>query len=183
MTSSVPNSSKNSFIMTSSDDYIHFWEVERKQEKQANSPQIIELDENQAIDFNDDIGGSEETEICLKEVMSLHFTSLEHYGYGVQVVNVTGLGLPLKSPALSSPPASNTDGSGFGGDRNPENMVFVFDASYCSANGLLGVALSDGSLRLVNGRGICLSVLTLYPKDMWIGRARNQEISKVIFQI
>ena len=40
-------------------------------------------------------------------------------------------------------------------------MVYVFDASYCEANGLLGVALADGTLRLVNPRGICLSVLSL----------------------
>ena len=51
--------------------------------------------------------------------------------------------------------------SAFGGERNPNNLIFVFDASYCPANGLLGVALSDGSLRLVNGQGSCLTVLAL----------------------
>ena len=49
----------------------------------------------------------------------------------------------------------------FGGERNPENLIFVFDACYCATNGFLGVALSDGSLRLMNGRGVCLSVLAL----------------------
>jgi hypothetical protein len=54
-----------------------------------------------------------------------------------------------------------TSSSAFGGDRNPHNLVYVFDASYCAANGLLGVALADGSLRLINGRGICLTLLHL----------------------
>ena len=156
--SAKSNSSKNSFLMTSSDDYIHFWEVDVQKELPP-TPQIIELDENKELEFNDDPDG--EVKISLKEVMSLHFTSLEHYGYGVRVANVTGLGLALPSKSSTAPGSDVATTNAFGGDRNPDNVIFVFDASYCSANGLLGVALSDGSLRLVNGRGICLSVLTL----------------------
>lgn len=40
----------------------------------------------------------------------------------------------------------------FGGERNPDNALFVFDASHCEMNDLLGVALSDGTCRvLCNG--------------------------------
>ena len=41
-------------------------------------------------------------------------------------------------------------GHNFGGPRNPSNELYVFDASYCEANGLLGVALSDGSCRVLS---------------------------------
>jgi len=42
------------------------------------------------------------------------------------------------------------DGYQFGGVRNPSNELYVFDASYCEANELLGVALSDGSCRILS---------------------------------
>jgi WD40 repeat protein len=143
-TDSDNDSSRNSFLMTSSDDYIHMWEVETE-------PIIRE------IPLDGDISSMCQ-EFKLKEVMSLHFTEMEHYAYGVTVCNVTGSGLQV--PA--APPTDSTSSSNaFGGERNQSNVIFVFDAAYCSANGLLGVALSDGSLRLVNGRGICVSILNL----------------------
>ena len=70
--------------------------------------------------------------------------------------------MPLpRPPRTMFVPSEATATTPFGGERNPDNIIYVFDAAYCSANRLLGVALSDGSLRLVNGRGVCLSVLTL----------------------
>ena len=134
---------KNSFIMTSSDDYVHFWEIDTQPAEQS-----IKLEGNQIRLVPDTVK--------LQEVMSLHFESLEHYGYGVTACNITGSGLKLPPPS-----SSKGENTSFGGDRNPDNLVFVFDATYCSANGLLGVALSDGSLRLINGRGVCISILTL----------------------
>lgn len=48
----------------------------------------------------------------------------------------------------------------FGGERNPDNVIYIFDASFCETNGWLGVALSDGTCRVlcraietVNGNG------------------------------
>jgi WD40 repeat protein len=134
---------KNCFLMTSSDDYIHFWEIEAKK-----SEQIVEIVGDKIRMVPD--------EIQLKEVMSVHFGPLELHGYGVTACNITGSGLQLPSA-----PSYSSDGTAFGGYRNPNNRIFVFDAAYCSANGLLGVALSDGSLRLVNGRGVCISIVSL----------------------
>ena len=37
----------------------------------------------------------------------------------------------------------------FGGERNPDNALFVFDASHCETNDWLGVALSDGTCRVL----------------------------------
>eukprot|EP00578_Thalassiosira_sp_NH16_P023905 CAMPEP_0181091058 /NCGR_PEP_ID=MMETSP1071-20121207/8194_1 /TAXON_ID=35127 /ORGANISM="Thalassiosira sp., Strain NH16" /LENGTH=372 /DNA_ID=CAMNT_0023173169 /DNA_START=55 /DNA_END=1174 /DNA_ORIENTATION=- len=37
----------------------------------------------------------------------------------------------------------------FGGERNPANELYVFDASYSESNDLLGVALSDGTCRVL----------------------------------
>lgn len=138
-------STQNSFLLTSSDDFVHLWEIEPNCEQSSTS-----------------------NELHLREVMSLHFTSLEGYGYGVSVTQVTSSGLTIAEEeetesagkdagSLSASPSAK----GFGGDRNPDNLIFVFDASYCPANGLLGVALSDGTLRIMNGRGICLSILQL----------------------
>lgn len=38
----------------------------------------------------------------------------------------------------------------FGGSRNPENELYVFDASYSESNDLLAVALSDGTCRVLS---------------------------------
>lgn len=130
----VDPNEKNSFLMTSSDDYIHLWD----------------MDEEQKV-------GS--TEISFSEVFSLRFTSAQNVGSGVSVCTVTKGGLKVPQEER---PANNADGQrAYGGDRNPDNVIYVFDASYCPGNGLLGVALSDGTLRLVNGRGVCVSVLSL----------------------
>jgi WD40 repeat protein len=144
------NGDKNSFLMTSSDEFIHLWEVEPHPYDQQ-----LKLDDHRIRLLQDN-------QIKLKEVMSLHFGSLEQYGFGVTPCSVTGEGLKLPPPPRQTNDTAETEGGRrFGGDRNPQNIIFVFDADYCPATGLLGVALSDGSLRLVNGRGICISVLNL----------------------
>jgi len=138
---------KNSFLMTSSDEFIHLWEVPSHPYDQQ-----LKLDDQKIRILQE--------EIKLKEVMSFHFGPLDQYGFGVTACSITGMGLQLPPPPKAK---QNLDGNqiSFGGKRNPSNIIFVFDASYSPASGLLGVALADGSLRLVNGRGICISVINL----------------------
>jgi len=132
------DTTQNSFLLTSSDDFIHLWELSAK-------PQ----GDSKELDF--------------REVMSLNFMAFQNPGYGVSVCQVTNSGLAVqcsggkvqKTSTVASPQKA------YGGERNPNNMVFVFDANYCPANGLLGAALSDGTLRLINGRGVCISIMQL----------------------
>lgn len=130
-------SAQNSFLLTSSDDFIHLWELEAKDDDSIH--------------------------LSFREVMSMHFSSFQNQGYGVEVCSVTKTGLSMPSAAGQSQKgsASSDDQKAFGGERNPQNMIFVFDAAFSEANGLLGVALSDGTLRLINGRGICISIMSL----------------------
>ena len=131
--------SKNSFLLTTSDDFVHLWELESKPEGDSK-------------------------ELKFKEVMSLNFVPFQNPAYGVSVCQVTNSGLGIQRAAEGKLKRSN-DGSlaqkAFGGERNPSNLIFAFDAVYCDANGLLGVALSDGTLRLINGRGVCISIVQL----------------------
>jgi len=76
--------------------------------------------------------------------MSLHFGSLQKYGYGVSHFSVTGRGLKLPPPPKSDQLDQSCDA--FGGECNPQNILFVFDAEYCPANGFWGVALPHGVL-------------------------------------
>jgi WD40 repeat protein len=137
-----PNSldPRRPLLLTSSDDYVHVWERVVTSKEDEHSPK------KQKSDALDDGAEDDAYSVMLfEEVLSLHFTCLDHAGYGVRVGSWT------------APP------NNFGGARNPHNLVYVFDSAYCAANGILGVALSDGTLRLMNGRGVCLSVLQLPP--------------------
>jgi WD40 repeat protein len=139
---------KNSFLMTSSDEFIHFWEIE----SHAFDKQL-KLDNHKLRILQD--------QMKLTEVMSLHFGPLDdQYSYGVTACSVTGMGMQLPPPPAKVKQDKNEE-IAFGGERNPDNTIFVFDAAYCPGSGLLGVALADGSLRLVNGRGVCISVIRL----------------------
>jgi WD40 repeat protein len=144
----------NSFLLTSSDEYVHLWELdERKLHKKTKT----------AV-------GAASLQWQFREVLSLRFGPWDGPAYGVTLRPVTeDCALAHQELSAHSKPAeSHADNAGtsasgfvFGGERNVKNTIFVFDASYCPANGLLGAALSDGTLRLVNGRGVCLSVLQL----------------------
>jgi WD40 repeat protein len=136
--------SQNSFLLTSSDDFVHLWEVE----------EAATSEETGALNI-----------LTFREVMSLQFKCFHEHGYGVSICQVTSSGLVLQSTSQGQ---ANQKGSTarqapkpFGGERNPNNMIFVFEAAYCAANSLLGVALSDGTLRLINGRGVCISIVSL----------------------
>ena len=140
---------QNSFLLSSSDDHVHLWEVDDAKKSRS------------------DEDGASGNPVYLREVLSFRFGDMHAAGYGVSIWQVSGSGMKMLQMSKGSEDgkpveaASKDGGSAFGGDRNPRNLVYVFDASYCAANGLLGVALSDGSLRLMNGRGVCLSLLTL----------------------
>ena len=134
---------QNSFLLSSSDDFVHLWEVN-------------------GID-------AETGRWSMTEVMSIRFINMNTFGYGVVVSRVTDQGLNLQAGSANGDAVTGAGGAaatganltGFGGDRNPNNLVYVFEASYSVASGLLGVALSDGAVRLVNGRGVCVGVLKL----------------------
>lgn len=138
----------NAFLLTSSDDHVHLWEWQPDVHKK------VKLDD----------GWSGEKTV-LREVLSMRFGLWQDADYGVTVGQVTGNAtLDLQSTREpQSPEASNlTDEEIFGGkNRNPRGIVYVFDAAYSYTLGCLGVALSDGTVRLLNGRGICFSVLQL----------------------
>jgi WD40 repeat protein len=141
------NCEKNSFLMTSSDEFIHLWEVKRHAvDKQ------LKLNDQKIRILQD--------KMKLREVMSLHFGPLDQYSYGVTACSISGAGMQLPPPPTKHKEEKDKD-TAFGGDRNPDNKIFVFDAAYCPGSGLLGVALADGSLRLVNARGSCISVIQL----------------------
>jgi len=135
-------------LMTSSEDFIHIWQ---------HCPLPLKLPLNAFEDCTE-----------LKKIMDIKFTHLD-YGYGGVFVLLNSEGVDdscEEHPDTNFTQAAQssnivTDKRCFGGDRNPENLVFVFDAVQCEANNLLGVALSDGTLRLVNGRGICVTILQL----------------------
>jgi WD40 repeat protein len=144
----------NSFLLTSSDDHLHLWE----------------LDEDKLHKKSKGMDGTVSKQLDIREVLSLRFGPLHGPGYGVTIDPVTTNSIfHFRNSAAQLPVPTeqnhathdNTSANHFGGDRNPDNLIFIFDASYCAANGLLGVALSDGSLRLINGRGVCLKVLQL----------------------
>ena len=128
--------SKSSILMTSSDDFIHIWQL--------------------ATDTDD--------KMHFEKIMDVKFTHLEH-GYGGVFVHlhIKDFDTNGSTPMTKYTQSTNiiTDKKVFGGDRNPDNLVYVFDAQHSSKSNLLGVALSDGTLRLVNGRGVCVSLLEL----------------------
>eukprot|EP00934_Nitzschia_sp_Nitz4_P008487 Nitzschia sp. Nitz4//scaffold156_size52432//14687//18335//NITZ4_006824-RA/size52432-snap-gene-0.9-mRNA-1//1//CDS//3329537406//8477//frame0 len=150
----VPTREQNSFMLTSSDDLVHLWELDLRPSTSDASKITLGMDPDGLR-----LQLKRETAVELREVMSLHFGPMEYAGYGVNVCSFTGEGLSLPAPPLGKNVAPGR--RVFGGERNPENKIFVFDSSYCPATGVLGVALSDGSLRLINGRGLCVSVLNL----------------------
>lgn len=135
----------NSFLLTSSDDHVHLWEIDGQKKARKD----------------EETTSSSSQRIHLREVMSLRFGDLHDAGYGVNLCQVSGTGVFSDTLFSGSKSSSSKSTPAFGGDRNPHNLIFVFDASYCQTNGLLGVALSDGSLRLMNGRGVCLTILQL----------------------
>jgi WD40 repeat protein len=154
---------QNSFLLTSSDDFVHLWEV------------LVESGDHPGegcgeADPSNPRRSPHPRPVRFREVMSLRFGDMHGAGYGVYLCSVTSEGIFSSSSAIFPSPSEDNAASGamrtgkrqvFGGDRNPRSLVYVFDARYTPSNGLLAAALSDGSLRLVNGRGVCVTLLSL----------------------
>lgn len=66
----------NSFLLTSSDDHIHLWEIDGSKKSRSET-------------------GSSNRTLSLREVMSLRFEDMHQEGYGVHVCRVTGEGMNL----------------------------------------------------------------------------------------
>lgn len=158
--------STNRFLLTSSEDHVHIWEmIEGNNESHVRKlPTVAEGNEDDLEHEDREHVDDEEEKIQyqwhFREVFSIGFGDLHSGGYGVSVGRVTEQANAVLSYTNPTIDASSSRPA-YGGDRNPKGTIFVFDASYCPTNGLLGVALSDGSLRLLNGRGVCMTVLQL----------------------
>ena len=122
-------------LLTSSDDFVNIWTLDKQEHVYGDTYQLT-------------------------KAMTLRFSHVQHVNGGVSF-QVGDNPWVVGTSGDAGAAAASDDAQAFGGHRNPDNLVYVFDASHCEANGLLGVALADGTLRLVNPRGICLSVLSL----------------------
>jgi WD40 repeat protein len=131
------------YLLTSADDFVILWELNdvTKSQQQKATVKVADADDN----------------IHPREAFSLQFTDITPTSYGVSRCHLAAGQFNLLGRGSTDP-----DGVFGGVDRNPNSIIFVFDAAFCAVNGLLGVALSDGSLRVMNGHtGICQTVLTL----------------------
>jgi WD40 repeat protein len=145
-------------IMTSSEDFIHIWQHCPSYLSDPEVPQDSPI----VLDVSSEASSESSGKLNLVKIMDIKFTHLEH-GYGGVFVHLNSKDGTNDKPDWSQAPSSNivANKKAFGGDRNPDNLVYVFDAVQCPANNLVGAALSDGTLRLVNGRGICVTILQL----------------------
>jgi len=89
----------------------------------------------------------------LIKVISFHFVHYYNYNHGVNTVH------PNQTYQTSNHIASNP----YGGPRNPNNLIFLFDTSF--AEYYLATALSDGTIRILNTRGVCICILQLPPNE------------------
>jgi hypothetical protein len=149
------------FLLTSADDFVILWELDN-----ATHHKKTKIDDDGSPSSSS--SSSRHQTIQPREVFSLQFTEMSATGYGVLPCHIAnGMihndpTLGVRDGAILDLTTTTTTTPAFGGNvRNPLNLIYVFDASYCKTNGLIGAALSDGSLRLMNGRGVCLSVLSL----------------------
>lgn len=130
--------STDNIILTSCDDCVYLWSVATKSKSVGSSADVLEFD--------------------LSEFMILRFVSADFANGGVSFRMGTEY---FEASAGQAAGPDSGQKTRFGGPRNPDNVNYVFDASYSASSGLLGVALSDGTLRLMNPRGVCISILSL----------------------
>jgi WD40 repeat protein len=145
------NGPSNAFLLTSSDDHVHLWEWPSDDDGGKKRHKV-------------DDGWSADRKV-LREVLSIRFGPWHGASYGVTVGQVTGaatLDLPSTREVVATDTAELKDDDVYGGkSRNPHGIIYVFDAAYSTTLACLAVALSDGTVRLLNGRGVCWSVLSL----------------------
>jgi len=137
-------------LLTSSDDFLHLW-----------------CSDNCEESMDSDKSGRSEP-LLLKRYLTIRFGHLSEGHGGVFVHSSMGYnsrnchGEIIGQIARKDDASDNAMDRPFGGvERNPNNLVYVFDACYCPSRSLLGVALSDGTLRLIDSVGVCLSVMEL----------------------
>jgi len=154
----------SSVLLTSLGDHIHIWQI------------VEHFDENENDNTAPPLQQDAKELLTIQNILSFRFTNLER-GFGGVFVSLpsTTSDITTKTndtdsnilfgPSSNNIPYNNiltTKPKMFDGKQSdPANLIYVFDASQCPANNLLGVALSDGTLRLVNGRGVCVSILQL----------------------
>jgi len=83
------------------------------------------------------------------KVISFHFVHYYNFNYGINTIY----------PKQTYKSCHHTpETSGYGGPRNPNNLIYVFDTSFAN---YLATALSDGTIRILNTRGVCVCILQL----------------------
>ena len=141
-------------LLTASDDYVHLWRIH---EAKGLEDQLEVEGEGASIES--------------EEVFSMRFEDSHKPNGGVTIGRILN---NYKSDTRHStsfifpqmPIKTNGDddvaggGDVFGGrNRNPHGVVYVFDAAYSMDLAALAVALSDGTVRVVSGCGVCWNVI------------------------
>ena len=127
-------------LLTCSDDYTHILSASAEEKKGE--------------------GGKGLPAVDLTELMTVRFTQVERSNGGVSY-RIGDIWFEASNDTAAELDEETQEGFKFGGDRNPNNLVYVFDVAYSETSRLLAAALSDGTVRLVNTRGVCASVLSL----------------------
>lgn len=148
------------YLLTSADDFVILWQLDVTRAKKTTASAVADDDCTRRPII---------VKVRPREVFSLHFTALTPTSDGVARGHI-GAGR-VNWRGRHSGSAATNDANVFGGvARNPNCIIFVFDAAHCAVNGLIGAALSDGSLRLIHHQADdntvgCAAVLTLPGDD------------------
>jgi WD40 repeat protein len=150
------------YLLTSADDFVILWQLDVTRAKKTTVGAAVADDDGTRRPII--------VQVRPREVFSLHFTALTPTSDGVARGHI-GDGQVNWRGRQSGAAAATDDAKVFGGiARNPNCIIFVFDAAHCAINDLIGAALSDGSLRLIHhkandNRSWCAAVLTLPGHD------------------
>lgn len=119
-------SNTHSLLLTSSDDKIHLWELFRDatNSNTADDAKISFAKEEEGI-----------KNICYRKMLTYHFVCMQNGNGGV----ILKIGPEDDGQSKDDDVARPETQHKFGGERNPKGLIYVFDASHCSANGFLAV--------------------------------------------
>lgn len=143
--------SAGSFLLTSSDDHIHVWKISIQNKKlklsdDSSSSHQFDFDELFSVRFSLDSNNDNKT--CSADVCRVTDAKMSS-STSVEQLTVVGQKMNIEEREVSEDETQQI----FGGARNPMNLVYVFDAAYCPGNGLIGIALSDGTFRILDDYG------------------------------
>ena len=144
--------SEHMVLLVTSDDHLHLWTWQ-------HGPGPAKIDNESTTEATEDQPRK------LQEVFSMRLGSCCGVNGGVTVGRLTNssCSFPANDVAFQEMPARSVTNAmhqgAFGGHRNPHGLIFVFDAAYSRDLATLGVALSDGTVRLLNGQGRCWHVI------------------------